>query len=71
MLSACSAKPPHITKEAVAKNAKENLTKEEVTEAFGELKTITNDAKYELWFYDGEQTNESPEIVEFDPDFGH
>ncbi|KIL77461.1 hypothetical protein [Bacillus badius] len=55
----------------MAKNAKENLTKEEVTEAFGELKTITNDAKYELWFYDGEQTNESPEIVEFDPDFGH
>ena len=71
VLSACSSKPPHITKEYVAKNAKENLTKEEVKEAFGEPKIITNDAKYGIWLYDSEQTNESPKTVEFDPDFGH
>lgn len=69
MSSACSSEPPPITKESVEKNTKENFTKEEVKNIFGESKIITNDKKYEIWLYDSKETDKSPETVEFDPAF--
>lgn len=71
ILSGCSSsttnnEEDYISKKYVEDNAKEDLSKEEVTKIFGEPreKEVNSDKDYEIWLYDSGEKN-----GKYKPDF--